>query len=30
VKTAIEKLGGAIKVSSEPGKGSTFQILLRR
>lgn len=30
VRTAIEKLGGAIKVSSEPGKGSTFQILLRR
>ena len=30
VKIAIEKLGGAINVSSEPGKGSTFQILLRR
>jgi len=30
VKTAIEKIGGAVTVSSEPGKGSTFQILLPR
>lgn len=29
VKTAIEQLGGAIKVSSEPGKGSTFEIILK-
>jgi len=28
VKTAVEQLGGTIKVSSESGKGSTFQILL--
>ena len=28
VKTAVEELGGAVTVSSEPGKGSTFQILL--
>lgn len=28
VKTAIEELGGSIKVSSEPGKGSTFEIIL--
>jgi len=28
VKTAIEQLGGSIKVSSEPGKGSTFEIVL--
>lgn len=29
VKTAIEKLGGTIRVSSEAGKGSTFEILLK-
>jgi chemotaxis protein histidine kinase CheA len=28
VKTAIEKLGGTIHVSTEPGKGSTFEIVL--
>lgn len=28
VKTAIEQLGGTIKVSSEVGKGSTFQIII--
>ncbi|HTG88501.1 MAG TPA: ATP-binding protein [Pyrinomonadaceae bacterium] len=28
VKTAIEELGGSIRVSSEPGKGSTFEIVL--
>lgn len=28
VKTAIEELGGTIKVSSELGKGSTFEIIL--
>jgi two-component system, chemotaxis family, sensor kinase CheA len=28
VKTAIEKLGGTINVSSEPGKGSTFEIVI--
>jgi chemotaxis protein histidine kinase CheA len=28
VKTAIETLGGSITVSSEPGKGSTFEILI--
>lgn len=30
VKTAIERLGGAITVSSEPGKGATFEITLTR
>ena len=30
VKTAIEQLGGTVTVSTEPGKGSTFQILLPR
>ena len=29
VKSAIEQLGGAIKVSSEPGKGSTFEIIVK-
>ncbi len=29
VKSAIEELGGAIKVSSEPGKGSTFEIIVK-
>jgi chemotaxis protein histidine kinase CheA len=29
VKTAIEKLGGTIRLSSERGKGSTFEILLK-
>jgi chemotaxis protein histidine kinase CheA len=29
VKTAIEELGGAITVSSEPDKGTTFQIIIR-
>jgi two-component system chemotaxis sensor kinase CheA len=28
VKTAIEKLGGTIHVSTGPGKGSTFEIVL--
>jgi chemotaxis protein histidine kinase CheA len=28
VKTAIEELGGTIHVSTEPGKGSTFEIVL--
>ena len=29
VKTTVEELGGSITVTSEPGKGSSFQILLR-
>lgn len=29
VTTAVEKLGGTINVSSEPGQGSTFEIVLR-
>jgi len=28
VKSAIEQLGGSVNVSSEPGKGSTFEIIL--
>lgn len=28
VKTAIEELGGTINVTSEPGKGATFEIVL--
>jgi chemotaxis protein histidine kinase CheA len=29
VKTTVEDLGGSISVTSEPGKGSSFQILIR-
>ena len=29
VKTTIEELGGSISVTSEPGKGSSFKILIR-
>jgi chemotaxis protein histidine kinase CheA len=29
VKAAIEQLGGAIKVSSEPGKGATFELIVK-